>query len=278
MASVDLSELKRILKKILQAYRIRLKCMVKRRDALMKIATRFEYINDYPDIYKDLQYCLRYEKKLLDIISKEEKGAENQIVLALNILKSSIPNLEEAAQKDRSLKRQLKRDEIKVRGAIEICNAAVDFLEAADNDIKSIEKRMKLEEYFIEKPAEESFNKFIKEWQKELIANNTLLKHIKKIVKKVKHRNEMWIDYVKYSGAATGVMGATGAGIAHAALGRLDTTIAGAAIGASISFIAFVFSLYEYYKDVVEIEIEDKKLIERIMSSKGIKMHWWSKL
>lgn len=251
--------------------------MVKRRNALMKIATRFQYINDYPEIYKNLRYCLKYERKLLDIISKGEKEAENQIVFALNILKSIIPKLE-AAQKDRSLKRQLKRDEIKVEGAIEICNAAVDFLEAANNDIKNIEKRMYLEEIFIKNPNEENFNKFIIEWQREIIVNNDLLKHIKKIVKKVKQRDEEWLHYAKLSGAGIVGLGGAGAGIAQVTLGRLDTTIAGAAIGATISFIAFIFSLYTYYKEVVEIEIEDQELIEKIMSSKGIKMHWWSKL
>jgi len=251
--------------------------MVKRRNALGEILTRWEHINEYPNIYKDLRYCLGWEKKILDFVSKGDKEAENQIVLALNILKSANSKLK-AAQKDRSLKRQLKRDGITVEAAIEICDAAVDFLEAANKDIKNIENRMKLEKRFVEDPNKENFDEFIVEWQKEILANDQLLKHIKKIVKKVKRRSAMWLDFVKISGGATVGMGSAGAGIAQVTLGHLGTTLAGAAVGAVTVFIGFSISLYQYYKSVEEIEIKDEELIEKIMSSKGIKTHWWGKL
>lgn len=280
--AIDIEELKRILKLILRFYRERLKWMVKRKNALFKIAYRWKYVNNYPDLYKDLRSCLRWEKITLRIILKKEKEAENQIIYALNFLKSNLNELEK--NKDIIAKTELLvKHKIKLKDLIEILNAAIDFLEQANKDIKNIQKRIKHEEKFIKNPTEENFNKFIKEWRKEDDANKKLLQHIKKTLKIIKERDDLALHGMKLWGAGIGGGAAIGAGIGTAVIktGLLTNQgiiIVGAAIGSAAAFIGFILNLYDYCKNVVKITVEDEELIKKIMKAKGIKMHWWKKL
>lgn len=265
MGDIDIKKLKDVLKNILRAYSIRLRCMKKRGDALRKINGEWKSVDRNSNLYNDLKYCLGYEEKLLKIIMGGDEEAEDQIKKALKILRESKSELTKLLRgnKNPALKKQLKEGKLEIKQAIEISKLAIEFLEKVTNDITEIRRRIKNEKKFIENPTEENFDNFIWLWSSEIRENFKLLKIIRGVGKYI-YRKKGLLTRMKDSLTISGMAANRGAGSAFDAI---------------ILFIGFTFNLCEYSLDLSEIEVRSDELIKMIISKEGInKEHWWNKI
>ena len=245
-----------VCKKILQAYRIRLKLLIRRYRLLDSIGN--DYHNTSPDFYTQLKNILSREKRVLKIIEGEEKKVGNNLKYA----------------REQLLNAYMKSKVIHLLGAVKILDVKqflkrmIYFVHYMEKDIHKIEKRIEIEEKLADRMSEHyndqaQFNKFISAWNKELKANDKMMKHFKKalresekVIKEEGSINEAKIVGTLLAGKLTAVAGATAGGPVSAAVG--------VALGLVIIVVGFMKSFDSVSHEALLDVKKEKELIKEI--------------
>jgi len=181
MPNIDIKELKRIISKTVQAYRIRRKCSIDRIRAL----AAYKRNSDLKELARALKKILGYEKAILRVIIREETETKTNLDYALEFIKLNHETfktqLEGATTRD-NLTALLKKNRIKEADIIKVFETCILFLEVTRNDLTKIRLRIRIEEKFVNTPNLRLFAPFLKQWKKELKTTNKLEKDASKIV------------------------------------------------------------------------------------------------
>ncbi|MEA2037703.1 MAG: hypothetical protein U9O94_09410 [Nanoarchaeota archaeon] len=314
--NINLKEVKRVFSKILQAYRMRLNLMQRRSEVLkeflgfhnvddytryrvnkqeiISVSKRKESIGNSLRIKKSLGIILKKEKKILDIILEEDDRGENNIEIAFKILDKYHEYFEENSPRS-PIKGILRKYNIEAKDVLNAAHNALIFLHKLDADIRRIEKRIELEEIFMEdtddaNPNKDKLYNFARAWQEEIYANYKLMNHIKKIFTKSKKVRLKGDQEDNIFGAIVGgtFMGVKGMNyVANANRGgehqiSEEVTSLLGGFGVLILFASMVGAIYNYskrYKNVyIDSESAIKEFTKNELTKTPKKIHWWRKI
>ncbi|MBR9691848.1 DUF2207 domain-containing protein [Candidatus Woesearchaeota archaeon] len=155
-AKAQVQEFDRVLKKTLQAYRMRLNLMYRRNQILSEISKKG--LN--PKLIDNLRNTLRREKNLIDIILTEDDLEKNNIVIAIDTLKK--------LEKEPAVLEELKKRKIDHRKLEEGAKVGLKILKYMARRLKHIEKRILLEESLLKDTSPKNFKEYLNVWRKEI--------------------------------------------------------------------------------------------------------------
>lgn len=291
----------RVLNKILQAYRIRLKCLEKRKEIVEGI-TRSQH-NQYgvrvdQSEIEELRRLIKHESKLLKIIEVNEYAESTLLNKATDYLAESLKSLQ--SNDALELEKELEKYNLNLTILIELCQTTLTMLDKIRRSLVLIRNRLKSEEELILKvqlyqddirysdEITRAFKIFAYDFTRELEVNETLNKELKVFKEKYKIQIDgLGALYLALFGAkaAAGIMvssligGAAGAGIGYLAGDAQTGGQIGFKIGAAISFLAIVINstlaIDRIYLEEQSKSIKSENLIRDIQQKFG-KRHWWS--
>lgn len=273
MEQIDVKELIRVLNKILQAYRIRLQVMERRKKWVDSLLSRRDDIRGIPDIdftylrkpqIVEMRSLLRYERRLLKIIRAEEREEENLIIKTLEYLNNAVSIFH--SNKRKEISQQLRRHGLKIKDLQNMMSAAIRMLEAIRRDMEYIMRRIYEEERFIENPNKYSFGSFVGAWRWELLFNERLNEDLKVFMKKEKRQFNILIAMLGFKQAATGALaGQISGGLVGASMGAIHgQPQLGGRIGMEVG--AILFALVSIGNFVVAL----RKTQEEELAKEGI--------
>jgi hypothetical protein len=196
----EINDLRLVVKKIIQAYRIRLTILKERHQLLTDIEHNFDNVilKGKDKFYHLLESNLKRERKVLEIVRKEDEEGVDRLTYALNQLGKYMEFVENSIKKGydkydehpTGLIREVDRfgawREMKLGDVKNFIKEVIKFLELMQRDIVNIERRIVVEENFLERRNSSSFDNFIQVWRNELKGNQKLINHFRKVLKRQK--------------------------------------------------------------------------------------------
>jgi len=191
-ADQQVEDLRVLCVKILQAYRIRLKCVNKREELLASLGNNFDTsigydfdkISKNPTFYTSLKNILAYEKMMLKAIKQNQSGVAQKIGIVMARLKQYKQFFEsKAVQKSELATYHYKK--VPVGDIDKFLNEMINFVNSMQGDLLDIEKRIEMEENFLRIQGgrtEESFKQFLQAWENEVNANEKSIALVEKVI------------------------------------------------------------------------------------------------
>lgn len=288
----EYAALQLLAKRITQAYRIKLQCMLNRHELLKAISNRFADIGSFEGtskksrkkggkwtvtetlrgeeaFYAKLKNNLDRERRILGIIQREDTEAGSNIAYAIEKMEEYHKQAGKYDQIEAGfMKYGLSRKDLE-RFLLNM----VTFLRNVNDDLSDVEKRIEVEEKFLKERDAEHFRAFIKSWRDEIRANRRLLRDFERTMRRNRRMYERLRSELSgklgAAGGATTVLGVIGAFVAHPVPTRDPQLMHQSLLMMIIGFSVMCFSgiLYQCWVEVKKTAAvihEDKALLERL--------------
>lgn len=185
--------IERICNKVLQVYRIKVKCMYKREAVLKKIEHDPAALND-PHVHSILHTCLMREKKILEIGLKDYRKD-------LSLAEYAESELSSVAQKTKRFdgSSYMNGKVAEINGELhQFFHDFEIFMSIMMRGIEDIEHRILAEEKALESKDPNHFQEFLTLWEQEIEDNNKLESAYENLINSIKNHILLYKMYREY--------------------------------------------------------------------------------